>query len=96
MRKLTVNKGNWSGEEITVNVRKDNSFKLFDYDFKLSAKYDEELGCTFYEVTSSSWDHALVTGYKDENGMCFMSSSGVSREAKDPFEAAIQVLSNIL
>lgn len=96
MRIITCNKANWKGEEITVRVKKDGTFQVYDYDFKLTiTDFGGEAGQIF-KVTGEGWgDDPIVKGYLlgDE----WMATHGdYSREDADPFIAAIQVLCNII
>lgn len=93
-RTLEMNKGNWSGEPITVEIDEDGSFEVYGYEFKLLEKTVE--GEQVFKVMGTDWDYPLVEGYR-EGDHCFMYSTGgeLSRDAQDPFEAAAQVLFNI-
>ena len=61
--KITTNKDNWSGEEITVKINQaKRSFSLFGYDFVLDKTSDlskEDHPVVFYDITSPSWDVPL-------------------------------------
>ncbi len=95
MRIITCNKANWKSEEITVRIKKDGTFQVYDYNFKLTiTDFGDEAGQIF-KVTGEGWDYDLVKGYLlgDE----WMAQSGaITREDADPFIAAIQVLCNII
>ena len=62
MRKITCNKGNWSGEEITVNIRKDGSFGLYGYEFKLKEKRSGDM--VLYTLVGDQWKEPVATGYR--------------------------------
>lgn len=99
-RTLTINKGNWSGEDVTVRVKKDGSFKLFGETFKMSEKEDEtgEKGEMLYTITDSNNNH-VIYGFKTVserlprlNGVTFCHGSIERNHKSNPYIAAIQVL----
>jgi hypothetical protein len=100
MRIIEVNKANWSGETIKVRIKADNSFELYDYNFQLAfRRYGTHES---FKVTEEGWDYPLVKGIRyagEEEWVAYQeveTMEEMSREAKDPFEAAVQVLSNII
>ena len=92
MRIITINKANWTGEEITVRIKNDGSFQVYDYDFRLSI--DEALGDTF-NVWGEDKEFPVCKGYNFE-GTWVAISGDYSREDSDAFVAAIQLLCNII
>lgn len=97
MRIITINKQDWSGGEIKVRIKKDGTFQVFDYNFKLTiTDFGGEAGQIF-KVTGEGWgDEPIVRGYLTDGEWQAMSDAGLQRESADPFEAAIAVLCNII
>jgi hypothetical protein len=106
-RTLTFNKSNWSGESITVQVRAGNKFSLHGDECRLvdvTPEQPEEPGNKwFYRklnivhercgiVGSVGWfdGDSLKVASDDSNDDYF------HRSAKDPVEAAVKLLCNIL
>ena len=95
MRIITINKADWTGDKIKVRIKKDGTFQVHDYDFKLTiTDFGGEAGQIF-KVTGEGWDYTLVNGYFLE-GEWMAKSGAITREDADPFIAAIQVLCNII
>lgn len=88
MKTLTMNKGNWSGEEATIRILSTTEteavFELYPGDeFRVSLTApDAELGIRFVEVTYESGhdDRIWFHGWVDENE-AQMGSMGVERDA---------------
>jgi len=98
MRILTLNKQDWTGGEIKVRIKKDGTFQVFDYNFKLTiTDFGGDAGQIF-KVTGEGWgDEPIVKGYLMNDGeWTALSDAGLQRESTDPFAAAIQVLCNII
>lgn len=104
MRTLTMNKADWSGEEVTVKIRKDGSFKVYDEEFKMKeTKFSE--GGSHFRVYRKGSQFPTIEGWELKyekltrlNSFMFSSLCGdIQREHKtDPYVAAIQVLYMIL
>lgn len=92
MRKITINKENYTGEEITVRIKNDGSFQVYDYDFRL--EIDAALGDTF-NVWGEDKEFPIVKGFNNE-GTWIAYHGDYIREDSDAFVAAIQVLANII
>lgn len=87
---LTTNKSDWSGEEITVEVDRENlSWEQFGYKFHLK-KADPELG-DYYEIIGNEWEDPL--GMVIDNSAY---SGDMDRGGNDPIEAAVKLLCNII
>lgn len=90
VEQLTVNKSNWSGEEITVEVDRESlSWEQFGYKFHLE-KADSDLG-DYYHIIGEGWDQPL--GMVIDNSAY---SGGMDRSGDDPIEAAVKLLCNII
>jgi hypothetical protein len=90
---LKFNKSNWSGESIAIEVNtKTGYFKFYDDVFYL--KFNKERDTA--KAVCKQWEYPLTTGYLHNGIWYFESSVGVTREDKNPFIAAIQVLCNII
>lgn len=103
MRK-TYNQGNWSGKEITVNInQKKRTFSLFGYDFQITKKNHGE-GFVTYELLGNEWSYPLATCSmyvgdeftKDDTYIFATEGDYSSRDSKDMYEAAVQLLCNII
>ena len=94
METITTNKGNWTGQTVKVRVnREKGTFNLFGYKFRIEIKAD-----AIAHLYGSNWDGGekpFVTGFQYKGEWTF-SSCGCSREDKDVFVAAIQLLHNII
>jgi len=99
MRTITINKGNWTGEETTVKIYKGGTFKLFGERFRMKERKTKE-GRVF-TVVRDGYNSVLARGYELKYDRCthlncftFTDSYGdIERSDKDdPFVAAIQVL----
>lgn len=96
--KLTTNKSNWSGEEITVEVDRENlSWKQSGYEFHLEwVDYPEDvhhlIGKGYYAIRGKGWDKPL--GVVNVDGEAH--SGDLEREATDPIEAAVKLLCNFI
>lgn len=108
-RTLTFNKDNWSGEDITVKVRKGNKFSLYDYDFSLvdvtpKDQGDEKPGDKFYfrklDIVGDGWEYPLgsIQWFDGDKTKTAMDDPGfgIERDAFDPVEAAVKLLCNII
>ena len=88
MSKLTTLCDNWTGGSITVEVDRENlSWEQYDYKFRLEWVDNPEdahhlIGKGFYRIWGSDWDDPLGNFCVDEG--------------KDPIEAAVRLLCNIL
>lgn len=92
MQTITMNRGDWSGKEVTIKLKKDNSFQLFGYTFKVSFPTEDTL-----VVTGDDWSEPLFTGFKYANeDLWYVSDCGISRENKDAIEAVVQLLCNTI
>ena len=107
--KLTFNKDNWSGEDITINVNQNKkTFGLYGYDFKL--KKDATASTALFEkfdVFSPDFHRgeypvATVTKFTDDD---FWEAydfdnhplyGGISRTAKNMYEAVTKYLCNVI
>lgn len=91
---VTLNKSDWSGEVVTVKVNKNTGgFNYLGYRFTLKKK--RECGEVLWVLTGDVWTDPLATGHEFDGSVWF-SSNGIDREDKDPFKAAIKLLSNII
>lgn len=109
-RTLTCNKSNWSGESITIEVRQGNKFSLHGESFRLvdvtkKDQGDAKPGDKFYfrrlDIIGDGWEHPLgcvmwFDGDKTKTATNDISSCGLTRDAVDPVQAAVQLLCNIL
>lgn len=98
--RLTLNKENWSGEQITINVnQKTRSWSQFGYRFELRLKEDSD-SCTRYEIWGDGWDFALGTVtryfYIEDTFDASTHSGDCIRTHENPFAAAAQLLCNII
>lgn len=99
---LTTNRQNWSGDTVTVKVdRQALSWIQFDYEFHLEfLPWPEDvrdiLGLGRYAIVSDQWSSPLgyVEAFDDDTFMA--AGSGLDRDARDPVEAAVRLLCNIL
>lgn len=94
MRTITFNAGNWSGKEMTITVKADGSFELYDYTFRLKFRGDEA-----FDIVSPSWSYRLGTGFKNVNDPNWTAGDDgyhMTRTHEDPFVAAAQLLCNII
>jgi len=103
MRTITINKGNWTGEETTVKIYKGGTFKLFGERFRMKERKGAD-GCRTFTVTVDGYNSVLARGYelkydKLSHLDCFVFTDSVGdierSDKDDPFVAAIQVLSMI-
>jgi len=103
MKTVTFPKSNWSGESVDVVVHEDGSFELYDYTFRLVPKTGPDfedadfvrLCGRGFDVVSPSWQRPLATVWV-KDGEAEATSGDLSRDAKSPVEAAVQVLCNII
>lgn len=100
MQTITINKEDWTGESITVKIKKSGRFDLFGYEFQLKKeKIDDDI---FFKVLGNSWEYPLVQGFFNEYDNTYImfadeiKEGNLSREAACPFSAAIKVLCNII
>jgi hypothetical protein len=98
---LTTNKANWSGEQITVKVDREKLvWEQYGYLFWLEFKAWPEdlqavLGKGRYEIKGDSWAADYVLGTIDEHGANYEATSmDMTRDAKDPIVAAVQLICN--
>ena len=106
--KRTINKANWSGEDITVELAKDKlAFELFGYKYTLSpltivADIDGDSKWDFLTHTVS-WaegddDHGDLVKVskfrKDANWSGEL--HGINREADEPWKVAVQIACNCI
>jgi hypothetical protein len=92
--KLTLNKGNWSGETMSIEInRVSGKFKFDESDMWLEYIDDDMV-----KLWGSSWpDYPLAFGFLHHNTwMCHADGSGVERDDPDPYVAMIQILCNII
>lgn len=104
-RTLTFNKSNWSGEEVTVKVRKGNTFDYYEYTFYIEDATPEEGDSKMLKVwdQAKSWgEHPIINLVKFKGDNYWMAYHGdilsdcLCREGEDPVEAAYKVLCNVL
>lgn len=94
---LSIHPSNWvSNEPVEVVINEtDSTFEFNGYYFKLSVEAEED-GFTYARLTSPDWESPLMSGLKMDDGDWIFMSTGISRESKCPYTAAVQVLCNIL
>ncbi len=99
--RLTTNRSNWSGEEITVEVDRENlSWEQYGYRFHLervdvAEDMQDAIGPYYYEIHGNEWKYPLGT-IRVFDGGADAANGDIQREAKDPIEAAVKLLCNIL
>ena len=94
---IKCNKGNWSGKEITVNVnQKTKSFKLYDHKFIIEEHETSTKQFPTFRIVSPNWSNPLATGCQFTDGLYGFFSGDISRENKNMYVAAVQLLNNII
>ena len=99
--RLTLNKTNWSGETITINVnQKTRSWSQFGYRFELRLLYSSKV-CRKFEIWGDAWDYPLgtVTCYPEIDEAIFTAADEMYnciRHSESPYIAAAQLLCNII
>jgi hypothetical protein len=93
--RIKLNKENWSGEEITINVnRKTRSWKQFGYTFTLKPASNAK-----YEIWGSGWSSKVGTVTEElalDRPYFRATAFECSRTHENPFAAAAQLLCNII
>jgi hypothetical protein len=94
--KITTNKQDFTGEEITVNVNKaKKSFKLYNEPFKL-----ERVGKGKYSIVGVGWENPLGKIFEDENVpgdlRCYAWNDELERYGSNIYESAVRLLCNII
>jgi len=86
MKTIEINKNNWTGELVKLRIKKDMSFEVHDYKFRVER--------TQHDVNNENWDTFIVRSdefgeYTKEHGMfkgftmdgaVYMSHVGCERE----------------
>lgn len=99
---VEINKGDWSDEKIKIKVNQTKkSFSLYDYDFtiKVNGRKGKKLDTRTFEIISPDWSYPLAKGTVYEyNGKTLYEfyAFDISRESEDMYEAAIQLLCNVI
>lgn len=109
--KLTTTCDNWTGKSITVEVDREKlAWEQFGYQFHLEFEAWPEdirdiLGPGRYKIIGSDWQRPLgsvavesitTLGGEYEARESGMVEGGMARDAKDPVEAAVKLLCNLI
>ena len=94
MKKITINKENWTGEEITVSIKADGSFEVYGYDFRLV--FGELMLDETFRVYCDDDESPICSGFKSIDGNWIAYAGDYARTNAHPFAAAIQLLCNII
>jgi len=100
--RITFNKGNWTGEETTINVRKqDHSWLLNGTRYWLVFSYRDNRQPYFAELHGDAWNPTgpLAKGYRltltpGYNRIWQFEAVGCQREHESPYVAASQIIFN--
>lgn len=99
--KITLNKENWSGEEITININEaERSFKFYDHDVHIVPTDDfdfckKEFDIEGYNLIMDNENVGWVGKELSEKNWMSI-GSGIYREDEIIYVAAAKLLSNIL
>jgi len=100
---ITMPRSDWSGRNVDVVAHDDGSFDLMGYTFSLVEKTGPEfedpdfvrLCGKGFDIVSPSWTGSLGTVWVQDNEAESLSGD-LSRSARSPMEAAVQILCNII
>ncbi len=102
MKKITFNRGDWSGRTETIKITKKNEFSLYGYRFRLEfsdirdpegRKICDEVKVIDLERPERPF--ARGTKYEGKKTWYIYHTEEFSRDHEDPFVAAAQLVCNL-
>jgi len=89
--KCTINKDNWSGEDGTYEVLKNNVVKMDNGDKYTMQGYEDEFGNKRITVLSHQHNMEKIWMIYEDEGEYYASEYGYEREGKTPAEVVAKM-----
>ncbi len=91
----TVNANNWTGERISIEILSETQFKVYGETFSIT-RSDFGAGYEGYEVYKILTREGIILGRVCRLSGEWVALNGyISREGRDRFEAAAQLIANV-
>jgi hypothetical protein len=95
--KIKTNKGNWSGEEIEIDVNEENkTFNYYDYKVKLIDDHIPDIAYEGYKIVADNDIIGSVGRFTDLGSEYIAISNDYYREDENLYVAVVKLLSNIM
>lgn len=95
--KIKTNKGNWSGEEVEIDVNEENkTFNYYDYQVKLIPAHIPDVCYEGYDIIVDNIRIGCVGRFTDLGSKYTAITNDYYREDENLYVAVVKLLSNIM